>query len=153
MSRSRLLVSVATVSAVAMLGVLTVQRTLRAQSEAPQPYAGPNVPVGGKVTASGPVERTPEAMAADEALAPAGPAPAIAVEVRPTMPADQYAALKAAANAQTPSARPASASAAGPSAETPVLTGVNFFGAKEGAIGPKEFPSDDDMDVSRAQVA
>ncbi len=153
MKRSKLSVSLATIGAVAMLGVFTLQRTLRAQSEASQAYAGPSVPVGGQVSSSGPVERTPEAMAADAALAPSGPMPAVALEMRPTMPRDRYAALKAAANTQAPSAKPATAGAASPSAQTPNLTAVNFAGARQGAIGISAYPSDDDADVSGIQVA
>jgi hypothetical protein len=153
MKRSKLLVSLATVGVVAILGVFALQRAPRAQSEASPRYAGPDIPATGTVSASGPVERTPEAIAADAALAPSGPMPAVALEVRPTIPRDRYAALKAAANAQAPISKPIIAGAAGPSATTPTLGAVNFAGAKEGLIGRNEFPSDDDMDVSGAQIA
>jgi hypothetical protein len=150
MKRSRWLVPLAAASVSAMLGVFALQRASRAQSEAPQRYAGPDIAAGGTVSASGPMERTPDAIAADEAVAPSGPAPAVALEVRPTMPMDQYVALKAAANAASPASKSVTAS---PSADTPVLTAVNFPGAREGVIGLNEFPSDDDADVSSTQVA
>jgi hypothetical protein len=150
---SRPLVLVATISAVAMLGIFSLQHTPRAQSDAPQAYAGPNVTVGGEVSSSGAVERSPAAIDADAALAPSGASPAFAAERRPTMPRPQYDALKAAANAQAPMSTLARADAATPSAETPTLGAVNFLGAKEGAVGANSYPSDDDADVSSAQIA
>ncbi len=150
MKRSRCLVLLATVSAVAMLVVFTIQRSLRAQSEAPQAYAGPSITASGTVSASGPIDRTPEAIAADAALAPSGPVPAAALALRrPTIPQQQYAALKAAANAASNISRAPSAS---PSVEAPSVTAVNFLGAVEGAVGHNEYPSDDDADVSTGQV-
>ena len=150
MRHSRWLVPLAVMSAAATLGVFALQRAPRAQSEAPPRYAGPNILATGTVSASGPVERTPEAMAANEALAPSGPVPAAALEVRPTMPKAQYEALKAAANAESAVSK---APGNSPVAETPNLTAVHFPGAKEGVIGANEFPSDDDIDVSSTQVA
>src|SRR5713226_7654166 len=144
MRHSRWLVPLAA-SVAATLGVFALQRAPRAQSEAPPRYAGPNILATGTVSASGPVERTPEAMAADAALAPSGPVPAAALEARPTMPRAQYDALKAAANAESAVSKALGNS---PVAETPNLTAVHFPGAKEGVIGVNEFPSDDDMDVS-----
>jgi hypothetical protein len=153
MKRSRWLMLLLGVVAAAMLGVFALERAPQAQSEAPQRYAGPDITAVGTLSASGPVERTPEAINADAALAPSGPVPAAALEVLPTMPMDQYVALKAAANAQAPTSRSPDASAAGPGSETPNLTAVNFRGAKEGVIGRNELPSDDDADVSGTQVA
>ena len=150
MRHSRWLVPLAVMSAAATLGVFALQRAPRAQSEAPPRYAGPSILATGTVSASGPVERTPEAMAANEALAPSGPVPAASLEVRPTMPKAQYEALKAAANAESAVAKALGDSSV---AETPNLTAVHFPGAKEGVIGVNEFPSDDDMDVSSTQVA
>jgi len=144
------LVPLAVMSAAATLGIFALQRAPRAQSEAPPRYAGPTILATGTVSASGPVERTPEAMAANEALAPSGPVPAAALEVRPTMPRAQYDALKAAANAESAVSK---ALVNSPVAETPNLTPVHFPGAKEGVIGNNEFPSDDDIDVSPTQVA
>jgi hypothetical protein len=150
MRHSRWLVPLVAVSVAATLGVFALQRAPRAQSEAPPRDAGPNILATGTVSASGPVERTPEAMAANEGLAPSGPVPAAVLEARPTMPRAQYNALKAAANAETAVLRAPDNS---PVAETPNLTAVHFPGATEGVIGVNEFPSDDDMDVSGTQVA
>ncbi|HVA82365.1 MAG TPA: hypothetical protein VNF29_15665 [Candidatus Binataceae bacterium] len=152
MKRSKWFVPLAVAGAAAVLGVFALQRAPRAQSAAPQRYAGPDIAAGGTLSSSGPMQRTSEAITADAALAPSGPVPAAALRVRPTMPQAQYAALKAAANAHTSVSRSMSADAASPSAPAPILTPVNFPGAKEGVIGANEFPSDVDADVSRGQV-
>jgi hypothetical protein len=151
MKRFGLLASLAIVGAVAMFSVFTLQRTLRAQSEPSSRFAGPEIAAQGTVSASGPIERTRAAIAADAALMPAGPVPAAAhAAVRPTIPPGQYAALKAVANAQAPTSKLANLS---PVVKTPNLTAVNFAGAREGVVGHDEFPSDATMDVSGSQVA
>jgi hypothetical protein len=91
-------------------------------------------------------------MIADAKIGPIGPVPPGAFAPRPTLPAAQYAAIKAAANSapmmpKNVSLRPDAAVA------TPVLTPFVFPGAQEGVVGFDEFPSDDDMDVSFGQVA
>jgi hypothetical protein len=149
MRHSRWLVPLVAVGAAATLGVFGLQRAPRAQSEVPPRDAGPAVLTTGTVSSSGPAERTPEAMANDAALAPSGPVPAAAIEVRPTMPKAQYDALKAAANAESTLSR---APGYAPGVQAPNLTPVIFQGAKEGIIGVNAFPPDDDMDVSGTQV-
>jgi hypothetical protein len=150
MRDSRWLVPLVAVGVAATLGVFAVQRAPRAQSEPSPRDAGPSITAAETLSSSGPVERTPEMMAADAALAPSGPVPAAALAVRPTMPQAQYDALKAAANAES-----AVSKALGdvPVAQAPILTPVIFPGAKEGVVGANEFPSDVDMDVSGGQVA
>jgi hypothetical protein len=148
---SKLLRPILALSAIATLGWVTFVPAAQSQVAGLPPNAGPSIPTTGKGTVSGPIERTPQMIAADANIGPIGPVPPDAFAARPTMPQAQYAAMKAAANSAAPMSRNPELSPAG--AATPVLTPYQFPGAQEGVVGYNEFPSDDDMDVSFGQVA
>ena len=140
--RSKWVISLTVVSAAALVATLVNQGTAN---------AGPTIKAAATISAAPGVERASETIAANAALAPSGAMPALlSTSPLPTMPADQYAALKAAANAAA--GLPKAQAVAAPINAPVISGGINFQGAKQGAVGTSLFPSDDDMDVSGSQV-
>lgn len=144
--------SIAALGAFAILAGIASMSAAQAQVVGLPASAGPSIPSTGHATVSGPIQRTPQMIAADLKIGPIGPIPPEAFAPRPTLPSAQYAAMKAAANSAPMMPKNVSLSPAAPAA-APVLTPYVFPGAQQGVVGFDEFPSDVDMDVSFGQVA
>ncbi len=149
--RSKWVISLTMVSAAALVAAIVNQRPANAQSASPIANFGPSIQAAATISAAPGVERASETIAANAALAPSGAMPAVlSLTPLPTMPADRYAALKAAANAAA--GLPKAPAVAAPLNAPVISGGINFPGARQGVVGTSAFPSDDDMDVSGSQV-